>query len=77
MKTFIWILAGVLAWCGFVWYGAEHGWGDRHPEDYHRYIVAGQTVECASMSQAYCGVDLYNCKDGQKYTCVTNLITLP
>lgn len=40
----------------------------------YEIIGNGQHMECARRYHSNCGLDLYDCKDGQSYSCLTNVI---
>jgi len=44
-----------------------------HPQ-YKIYIINGIKDECLYINNFFCGKSLSNCKSGNSYECVTNLI---
>jgi hypothetical protein len=76
LKALAWTILGIAAFLGFCVYGAYQGWGDMpsDPSRYHKYrLASGTIVECAGMGTAYCGMYLYDCKNGQRYDCQVNV----
>jgi prepilin-type N-terminal cleavage/methylation domain-containing protein len=42
------------------------------------YILSnGKYVHCGRIGYNHCGVDLSDCEDGNEYSCLTNLTTVP
>ncbi len=76
MKTFLWTLAGIIAFCGFVYYEADRYTGPvpGAPGQKKHYVLSnGKGVDCAGHFVDRCGVHLSDCADGHEYRCQTNI----